>query len=251
MKEKERIIERILELRMTTEEIGDILGKTGVLKGIHSVNDGQYAAGEIQYICAYNNSNWPVHEQLIDLQSGKICFIDTCFVDDYAIFGELVSSYILDKKKAKAIIINGLVRDIAGIRSKSYPVWCSGVTPIGCFNVRVNLNPEIQRHIQNGRSLYDGSIAVCDDSGVIIIPKEEIKSDFIERIDFMRKQEKIWFDCVLNRNWNTYDTVCLKKYVNHTMGGRGKDSGYWGRHQSASSNTDSKKFRLLCYSRKR
>ncbi len=222
MNEKELIIEHILKLRMSTEEISDILGKTGALRGIHSVNVGKYAVGEIQYVCAYSNSNWPVHEQIINLKPEKICFIDTCFVNEYAIFGELVSSYIINKRKAKAIIINGLVRDAAGIRSKGYPIWCSGVTPLGCFNVCVNPNPEIQRHIKSGRNFYEGSIAVCDDSGVVVIPQEELRNDFIARLDFMRNQEKTWFDCVLNHDWNTYDTVCLKKYVNNVIGGGGQ-----------------------------
>lgn len=209
----ELLIQRIRELKMSTEEIGDILGKTGVVKGVYPINPGSYHVGEIQYVCGYNNSNWPVHEQLTELKEGKICFVDTCFVDEYAVFGELVSMYIIDKKKANAIIVNGYMRDLSGIRERNYPVWCKGITPIGCFNVKVDKNPEINRHMEKWKNYYDGAIAVCDDSGVVVIPKDKITEEFISRINAMHEQEKIWFDCVGNRGWTTYDTVCIKKYL--------------------------------------
>jgi hypothetical protein len=43
---------------------------------------------------------------------------------------------------------------------------------------------------------YDGAIAVCDASGVVIIPKSEINDDFITKMDNMVEQERIWFECV-------------------------------------------------------
>jgi len=212
----EQIIKRLEKLEISTEEISDILGKTGAIKGMCPINSGIYLVGEIQYVCAYNNSNWPVHEQIRELHEGKICFVDTCFVDDYAIFGELVSNFIIKNKKAKGIIVNGLIRDINGIKKNAFPVWSKGITPVGCFNVQVNLNPEIRRHIETNRLFYEGSIAVCDDSGVVIIPKNKINEDFINKIDFMRKQEDIWFDCIVNKQWTTYDTVCIKKYLENS-----------------------------------
>ena len=59
---------------------------------------------------------------------------------------------------------------------------------------------------------YDGAIAVCDASGVVVIPKSEINDEFITKMDNMVEQERIWFECVEQKGWNTYDTVCLKKY---------------------------------------
>lgn len=209
----ERVIRKIEELKVSTEEVGDILGKTGVVKSVFPINPGSYLVGEIQYVCAYNNSNWPVHDQIRELQNGKVCFVDTCFVDDYAVFGELVSLFIIQEKQAKGIVVNGKMRDLQGIRERNFPVWCKGITPIGCFNLQVNVNPEIERCMKQNREFYEGSIAVCDDSGVVIIPKEQIDEQLIDKIEKMKEQEKIWFDCVENRGWTTFDTVCLKKYL--------------------------------------
>ena len=215
MEAAKSIIDYLEQNPMSTEEIGDVLGKTGLVKGVFPVTPGQYVVGEIQYFYTHTNSNWPVHEQLRGLQSGKIAFIDTFFTDDYyAVFGELVSTFICEKRGAKGIIVNGNMRDLDGLRARRIPAWCKGITPIGCFNVQVSENNEILRLARHGREALDGAIAVCDNSGVVVIPKEEINAEFIDRMKAMAEQEKIWFDCVENRNWDTYDTVCMKKYKN-------------------------------------
>ena len=208
-----QIIQYLEEKKVGTEEIADILGKTGVIKGVYPVNDGAYVVGELQYVYAFNNSNWPVHEQLRCLKPDRILFVDTLFVDDeHAVFGELVSSFIMENKKARAIVVNGSMRDLQGLRNRHYPVWCKGITPIGCFNVQPNSNVEINRQAIARSSYYDGAIAVCDASGVVVIPKSEINEAFFGRIDKMIEQERIWFECVEEKGWDTFDTVCLKKY---------------------------------------
>ena len=60
--------------------------------------------------------------------------------------------------------------------------------------------------------MFNGSIAVCDDSGVVIIPKENHNQEFLKKLDWIEEQEDIWFDCVDRLKWDTFDTVCLKKY---------------------------------------
>ncbi|MNU05326.1 hypothetical protein D3C72_2500850 [compost metagenome] len=62
------------------------------------------------------------------------------------------------------------------------------------------------------KEIFDGSIAVCDDTGVVIIPKDKHNDEFIERLEFIEEQEDIWFDCIDRKKWSTFDTVCLKKY---------------------------------------
>ena len=210
---KHTIIRYLEKNRISTEEIADVLGKTGVVKGVYPIKEMQYVVGEIQYVYAYNNSNWPVHEQLRDIQSDRILFVDAFFVDDdHAVFGELVSSFIMENKKSKAIVVNGTMRDLEGLKKRNYPVWCKGITPIGCFNSQPSRNAEIDRRAEVGMEYYNGAIAVCDSSGVVIIPKSEINDDFISRVGNMVEQERVWFECVEKKGWDTYDTVCLKKY---------------------------------------
>lgn len=57
---------------------------------------------------------------------------------DKAIFGDLVSKYILLYKRAKAIVINGILRDIPDLIKENYPIWLNGKSPIGCVNRKMD-----------------------------------------------------------------------------------------------------------------
>lgn len=211
---KEQIIEFLRLNQMSTEEVSDAMGKVGGLESIAPINFGHHIVGEIQYVYAHDDSNWSIHEQIRDIESGKILYVDAFNVGNYAIFGELVSLFIIEKKGASAIVLNGKARDLNGLMTRNYPVWCKGVTPIGCFNKLITPSSEILENSKNNKENLEGAIAVCDDSGVVVIPKSEINNSLLERMQNMKAQEKIWFDCVENKDWNTYDTVCLKKYRN-------------------------------------
>ena len=66
------------------------------------------------------------------------------------------------------------------------------------------------------RALYHGSIAVCDDTGVVVIPKDDHSQRFLEKLEFIEHQEDIWYECIDRKKWSTYDTVCLKRYQDQT-----------------------------------
>lgn len=214
MTTKEQIIEFLRSNQMSTEEVSDAMGKIGALDSIAPIKSNHYMVGEVQYVYAHDDSNWSIHEQIRDIESGKILYVDAFNVGNYAIFGELVSLFIIEKKGATAIILNGKVRDLNGLIKRNYPIWCKGITPIGCFNKEMTPSSDILESSRRNKEYFEGTIAVCDDSGVVIIPKSEINASFLERLQNMNAQEKIWFDCVENKDWNTYDTVCLKKYRN-------------------------------------
>ena len=92
-----------------------------------------------------------------------------------------------------------------------YPIWCTGFTPVGCFN-RKNETPFDEEIIKQRKEDVDGAVIVCDDSGVVLIPKEQLTEEFYKKLEAIEEQEDIWFDCIDRRKWDTFDTVCLKRY---------------------------------------
>ena len=208
----EKAISLIQDNIISTTEVGDVLGKTGQIEGVKALNTGQFKAGEVAFIYAINNSNYEVHKQLAEKDiRGKILFVYNVNCDR-AIFGDLVSKYILLYKGAKAIVVNGKLRDAHTLIKEKYPIWCTEVSPIGCVN-RQN-GPEIDpKLLQELKDKYDGAIMVCDDSGVVMIPKDKIDEKLLTKLEFIEFQEDIWFYCVDTLKMSTYDTVCLKKYL--------------------------------------
>ncbi len=199
--------------KISTTEVADVLGKTGQIEGVHALNTGMFKAGIVKFIYAINNSNYEVHRQLAESDdiTDKILFVYNINCDR-AIFGDLVSKYIMLYKRAKAIVVTGKLRDAHTLIKEKYPIWLTDVSPIGCVNT-VN-GPDLEKtELDELKRKYEGSIMVCDDTGVVMIPKEQINAQLITKLNFIEFQEDIWFYCVDTLKMSTFDTVCKKRYL--------------------------------------
>lgn len=197
--------------KISTTEVADVLGKTGQIPEVRALNKGKFCAGEVVCLYAINNSNYELHRQLADADlNGKILFVYNVNCDR-AVFGDLVSKYILLYKRAKAIVINGILRDAHTLIKEGYPIWCTGVSPIGCVNYQNGVDITTEQ-IAELKTKYEGTIMVCDDSGVVMIPKDKIDQQLLSKLEFIEFQEDIWFYCLDTLKMSTYDIVCLKKY---------------------------------------
>ena len=191
--------------------MADCLGKTGDIPDIFPVTQGQFKVGVVRWVYAYNESNWDVHEQIRDVKKDEIVYIETFNCKDRVIVGELVTKFLVLYRQAAALVTNARMRDAHKLIKEKYPVWCRGFSPIGCFNTK-NISEFDQNIVNERMNTINGSIMVCDDSGVVIIPKEQITEDFYKKLEAIEEQEDIWFDCIDRKKWDTFDTVCLKKY---------------------------------------
>jgi 4-hydroxy-4-methyl-2-oxoglutarate aldolase len=209
---EEEIIKRIHNNRISTSQVSDCLGKTGAIQNVVPINFGHFRIGRVRFAYAHNCSNWELHEQLQDVRPGEVVVVEAIDCGDYAVFGSLVTKFLILYRNAAAVIVNGLLRDHSDLRRWNWPVWSRGYTPIGCFNVKNEMPPDPEL-LTELRQHYDGTIAVCDDSGAVIIGKEHINEDFLEKLDIIEIQEDAWFHSIDTDKFTTYETVCLKKYL--------------------------------------
>lgn len=207
-----KIIEFIRKNRISSTEVADALGKTGAIDGVFAINSGHFCVGALRWIYAFAGSNYNVHEQISSVKEGEIVFVECFECGNKAIFGDIVAKYILLYKQAKAVVVTGNLRDIPRLKKENYPIWCKGFTPIGCTNTKSTqkFNEKIIAQRQN---LYKNAIAVCDDSGVVIIKNKNINENFLQKLEFIEEQEDIWYECIDRKKWTTFDTICLKKYL--------------------------------------
>ena len=198
--------------KISSTEIGDVLGKKGQIEGVRALNKGMFKAGEVAFIYAINNSNYEVHRQLADKDiKGKILFVYNVNCDK-AIFGDLVTKYVMLYKQAKAIVVTGKLRDAHTLIKEQYPIWLEDVSPIGCVNRQNGEDLSIEE-FERLKTQYEGSIMVCDESGVVMIPKEKINEQLLTKLNFIEFQEDIWFYCLDTLKMSTFDIVCKKKYL--------------------------------------
>lgn len=211
MKIKDKIIDYCIKNRISTTEVADALGKKGVYDNIKPMIEGKYFVGEIQTVFTGFNSNYQIHDQIKNTKEGSIVMIFTHECDNRAVIGDLISKFLLLYKGAKAIIVDGLVRDIASIKRESFPVWSKGYTPLGCHNKKVDLFPiDKQKELE---AQFNKAIAVCDDGGVTIIKNELINDETYKNLIRIEMQEDIWFYCLDTLKWDTKQIVCEKKYL--------------------------------------
>ncbi|RXK13656.1 demethylmenaquinone methyltransferase [Halarcobacter mediterraneus] len=209
---KKVIIDFIKRNRVSTTELADCMGKSGAIYNVSAINKGHFKVGNLFWVYATGGTNWNVHKQIEKVSDNDIVFIEALDNEDKAIFGDLVSKYLILYKQANAIVTNGLLRDAPRILKENWPIWCHGFNPVGYINEPVKIKKEIRELIKEKQKLYKNSIAVCDDTGVVIIPSKYHNKKFLKKIKSIEEQEDIWFDCIDRKKYSTFETVCLKKY---------------------------------------
>jgi regulator of RNase E activity RraA len=213
----EQVIAKIRRNRISSTQVADCLDKTGVVDGVRALNPGHHRVGPVFWTYAHNASNWGLHEQVREAPEGSVVVTETFGCDGRAVYGELVAKYLILYRQVAALVARGLLRDAPGLIKERWPVWMEGLTPVGCFNAP-HAEPLDPRLLAERRDLYDGSVAVCDDTGVVVIPRGRLDADFLDRLDWIEEQEDIWFDCIDRLKWDTFETVCLKRYQGQPRG---------------------------------
>src|SRR4029077_16287698 len=112
------------------------------------------------------------------MPEGCIAVADAMGVTDAGIFGDILCARIR-KRGVAALVTDGVVRDVAGVRAPGLPVWCEGAAappsvagltfvnwgePIGCGGVAV----------------FPDDWVVVDDDGAVLIPAAKIDEVCVE-----------------------------------------------------------------------
>jgi regulator of RNase E activity RraA len=102
------------------------------------------------------------------MPEGCIAVVGAMGITDAGIFGDILCARMKQRGVA-ALVTDGAVRDVAGVRGTGLPIWCQGVAaspsvagltfvnwqePIGCGGVAV----------------YPDDVVVTDDDGAVLIP---------------------------------------------------------------------------------
>lgn len=214
MEIREQIIKYIRNNRVSTTEVADALGKSGVIPNLQPICQGEHKVGKVRCIFTANNSNYAVHEQITELQENEVALILPHNCDNRAIIGDLIAKFILLYRQCSAIIVDGMVRDVAALRREGFAIWSNGFSPLGCFNQKSEPTPK--EIIDEKLRQYSGGVAVCDDGGVVVIPENQLTEEMLTRLQRIEMQEDIWFFCLDTLKWDTKKIVCDKDYLSDT-----------------------------------
>ena len=103
-----------------------------------------------------------------EMPAGCIAVVDAMGVADAGIFGDILCGR-MRRRQVTALVTDGALRDLAGVRGVGLPVWCNGIAappsvagltfvgwqePVGCGGVAV----------------FPDDVIVADDDGAVVIP---------------------------------------------------------------------------------
>jgi regulator of RNase E activity RraA len=117
---------------------------------------------------------------------GCIAVVDAMGITDAGIFGDILCAR-MKKRGVTALVSDGVVRDVAGVRGTKLPTWCQGAAapasvagltfvdwglPIACGGVAV----------------FPGDTVVADDDGAVLIPAALVAAVTAEAVEQERME---------------------------------------------------------------
>jgi regulator of RNase E activity RraA len=203
---KDQILAFIQENKLTTEDVTDAMGRKGWVKDLLPMNPGQYVVGESYFIYTYDSTNWHVHDQVRNVPEGSVAVVVPFDCEDSAVIGHVTTTYLFKTRKAKGLVVLGRMRDVAAIRRDEHKVWASGVSPKGFHKIPTVIPPQTQEFIDKVRQIYEGSILVMDDSGVVMVSKQDQTPELLSALTKIRDREVEWY-LKLDQGFSSFDLI--------------------------------------------
>jgi 4-hydroxy-4-methyl-2-oxoglutarate aldolase len=147
-------------------------GMTTMDAGIKTRVPGLKLVGPAFTVRCMTGSIFTVHKALLEARPGDVLVVDGLGDATEALFGELMGR---DAKTAglAGAVIDGPVRDVAGLGELGLPTFSRHVTPRVGSNRR--LGTVGARISCGGISVEPGDWIVGDDDGVVVVPREKVE----------------------------------------------------------------------------
>jgi regulator of RNase E activity RraA len=153
-------------------EVSDLLNR---LYAVHP--DIRPLAGGPARLCAtactvkvFPGDNLMVHKALDVALPGQVVVVDARGGRTNAVLGELVCTKARHRGIA-GFVVDGLVRDLPGIRRLGFPVFARGSTPVGPLHRGPG---EINVSIVCGGTVVEaGDVVLADEAGMVVVPARD------------------------------------------------------------------------------
>jgi 4-hydroxy-4-methyl-2-oxoglutarate aldolase len=159
--------------RLDTAGIADAQQGLGILEPtIRTVVPGLKVAGPAFTVKCYPGSIITVHKALLEAAPGDILVIDGEGDGRAgALIGELMAREARDRG-LRGAIVDGAVRDVAGLHTLRFPAFARHVSPRVGVNRRLG-STQVAISI-GGVVVHPGDYVLADDDGVAIIPRAKL-----------------------------------------------------------------------------
>lgn len=179
------LIDAFREIPVTTVFEGQ--GRTGAMvPAVKPLDRLSRICGPAATVRCAPYDNLALHQAIAGARPGEILVVETSQAYDGVLFGEILAAAAL-AHQVVGIVLDGHVRDSAGIRSLGFPTFCRGVAIRGSSKV-----DEGSRNVPvvcGGIAVDPGDLVVGDADGVVVVPARRAQ-EVLERTRQRMEQEE-------------------------------------------------------------